>query len=129
MANQTQTHEPKVGDGATYTTYSDSKACTIIEVRRNGRELVLQRDKATLLNGVNSGEPDALKCYPGGFAAHFEGTQRYAYERDPNGQTFRVSKRTLKNGNVVWKLVGHPTKSPGCSATLSGRHEHYDYNF
>jgi hypothetical protein len=127
MADQNET--PKVGDGATFTIYSDRHACTVIEVRRNGREVVLQRDKVTLLNGLNSGEADALESTPGGFAHHVSGKQRYSYEPNPNGETYKVSRRTLKNGNVVWKQVGHPTKSPGCSASFSGRHEHYDYNF
>jgi len=124
-----ENHEPRVGDGATYTVWSDSFACTVIEVRRNGREAVLQRDKAVLLNGMNSGEPDALVAHPGGFCAHVTGTQRYKYEKDPEGEIFRVSKRTLKSGRIVWKLVGKPTKSPGGFATFSGRSAHHDYNF
>lgn len=129
----TQTTEtPKVGDGATYRLWTDAYACTIIEIRKNGRELVLQRDKAKLLNGFNSGEDDALHFEPGGFCGHTSGTQRYAYEPDPEGQIIRVSRRTRKtrDGEIVeWVQVGQPTKSPGGRATLGVRSEHYDFNF
>lgn len=125
----TSDETPEVGQGATFCLWTDCHACTVIEVRRNGKEAVLQRDKATLLNGFNSDEPDALTFTPGGFAGHTSGTQRYSYERDPNGQIIRVSRRTLKNGEVIWKQVGQPTKSPGATATFNGRHEHHDYNF
>ena len=124
---------PKVGQGATFCTYTDCKACTVIKVSRSGKQVTLQRDKATLLNGPTSGEPDALVQIPGGFAAHTSGTQRYSYEPDPDGKIIKVSKRTYKNGHgetiVVWKEVGHRTNSPGCTATFNGRHEYYDYNF
>lgn len=119
---------PKVGDGATYRVWTDCKACTIIEVRRNGRELVLQRDKAVLLNGFNSGEGDALKFSPGGFAGHTSGQQRYRYERDPNGEIIRVSRRNTAHG-IQWVQVGQPTRSPGGRAMLGVRKEFYDYNF
>ena len=124
---------PQVGDGATFRLWTDCKACTVVEVRKNGRELVLQRDKATLLNGFNSGEQDALTFTPGGFAGHTSGNQRYSYEPNPNGEIFRVSRRTCKDssGNVFfeWVLVGQSTKTPGGRATIGSRHEHYDYNF
>ena len=91
----------------------------------NGKTAWLRQDKATLLNGVTSGEPDALKCYPGGFAAHVEGTQRYEYEPNPEGRLYKVTLR----GNGKWKQVGIGTKSPGGTVTFGKRHEHYDFNF
>jgi hypothetical protein len=124
---------PFVGQGATYTLYTDSYACTVVSVSKSGKSAVLQRDKATLLNGANSGEADALVFSPGGFAAHVSGVQRYSYETDPEGETFKVSRRAVKvRGKVVgyvWKRCGHATKSPGCSVSFGHRSEHYDYNF
>jgi hypothetical protein len=120
---------PQVGMGATYRLATDTYACTIVEVRKNGRELVLQRDKAKLLNGFNSGAEDALVFTPGGFAGHTSGEQRYEYERDPDGELIRVSRRTNRSGETIWVQVGHRTKSPGCRAQLGFRHEHYDYNY
>lgn len=120
---------PKVGDAATFTVFTDSHACTVISVSRSGKSAVLRTDKATLLNGVESGEPDAMTFSPGGFAGHWHGRQRYAYEPDPNGRLFRVSKRTLKNGKPVWKQTGHRTQSPGCYVTFGVRAHHHDFNY
>ena len=120
---------PEVGNAATFTTYTDSHACTIIEVRRNGRELVLREDKWSLLNGADSGAPDALEFSPGGFCGHTSGEQRYRYEPNPNGRTYRVTRRVRRDGSITWKRVGHPTKSPGCVARLGVRERHYDFNF
>ena len=116
----------KVGDGLTEVGYTDRKACTI--VARTATTILYQRDKATLLNGANSGEADALVCHPGGFAAHVEGTQRYHIERDPNAGVQKATRRVLKDGTVVWKRSGWPTRSPG-GQVVPGRHEFYDFNF
>lgn len=116
---------PKLGDGATYRVYSDRHACTVVAVSKNGKQVTLQRDTATLLNGFKSGESDALVSHPGGFAHHVEGIQRYKYECNPTGQTHKLSLR--KNGR--WKLAGDSMRSPGCEATFNGRHHFYDFNF
>lgn len=112
-----------VGQAATFTLWTDSYACTVIEVRKSGRELVLQRDKATL---VNQGE---LVFEPGGFVGHVSGVQKYQYERNTDGERIVVSLRTKKDGSKVWKKVGQKTSSPGGVARLGVRNEHYDYNF
>lgn len=112
----------KVGDGATWTVYSDAHAGTIIE--RNASTIKWQRDQATLLNRAGSSEPDALTFTPGGFCGHTSGVQRYDYERDPNGEVRTFRKR--KNGN--WKLEGSGMRERG-NNLRSGRHEYYDFNF
>ena len=109
--------EFKAGDGCTVCGYSDNKAHTVISVSPSGKTIWIRRDKATLLNGANSGEPDALRCYPGGFAAHFEGTQRYSYEPDETATVYAC--RNTKRG---WK-------HPHGGRIITGRHEHYDFNF
>lgn len=117
---RSELHYFNVGDGATMHLYSDAHAGTIIKAGKSS--VVWQRDKAELLNGAESGEPDALKFHVGGFAAHCEGRQRYAYERNENGETITFSRR--KNGRWIRK---------GATMTgedlTEGRYEHYDYNF
>jgi hypothetical protein len=120
---------PKVGDGATFRVWSDCHACTVVAVSKSGLKVTLQRDTATLLNRHGSGEPDALQFEPGGFVGHTSGVQRYRYEPNPNGSLIVVSRRVLKNGQVVWKQVGCSTNVQGAVATFGVRREHYDYNF
>lgn len=114
---------PQIGDAATVTTWTDSHACTVIAA--SPKRVTLQVDKAVLLNGANSGEPDALTFSPGGFAGHCEGRQRYRYERDPNGRIYKATLR--KNGQ--WRLVGIGTQSPGGHVAFGVRVKHFDYNF
>jgi hypothetical protein len=112
----------KVGDGATYTIATDSQAGTII--KRTPKTIIWQRDVAKLLNGVDSGEPDALHFSPGGFVGHTSGRQRHEFSPDPDGQRIKFSRRA----NGAWKVAGHRTTSRGCYLS-AGRHEHYDFNF
>ena len=109
-----ESREFEVGDGATVCGYSDRDAYTVI--KRTAKTLTIKSDKTTLLNGLNSGEKDALVCHPGGFCGHVEGTQRYSYEADPKGHT--VVARLTKKG---WKVKG--------SRVIAGRNHYYDYNF
>jgi hypothetical protein len=120
---------PVLGGAATYTLWTDSYACTVIKISPNGKTVWLRRDKAELLNGFKSGEKDALQFAPGGFFGHTSGGQRYAYSANPDGEVFKVSARALRDGSIIWKRAGHPTRSPGGSAYFGARHEHYDFNF
>lgn len=117
----------KPGDEITVTTHTDAKACYVERVSRNGRTAVIRHAKQTLLNGPNSGEPDALVSTTGGFCAHVEGTQRWAVEYDPAGFTERITLRQRGNG-AVWKRTGSATTSPGNFAR-KGHRPYYDFNF
>ena len=117
------------GIPATVTIWTDSYACTVESISASGKTVTLRRDKAVLLNGVNSGAPDALACSVGGFCANVSGTQRYSYESDPNGEVFKATLRTRRNGSQLYKLVGTGTYSQGGYVTLGSRHEHRDFNF
>jgi hypothetical protein len=99
---------PALGDGATYTVWTDSFACTVIAVSATGKVVTLQRDKATRVdsNGISE-------------------AQEYVYEPDPDGETFRVSLRS----NGQWKLVGQSTKEPGGHAHMGVRRRYHDYSF
>jgi hypothetical protein len=120
-------HIPVVGEGANVYGYSDVYAYTVIKVNAAGDIAFLQRDKATLLNGVDSGEPDALHFSAGGFCGHTSGVQRYSYERDPNGEVVRVSLRKKGRFAGTWRTKGSGT---GASRVRFGeRAEHYDFNF
>jgi len=73
-----------------------------------------------------AGVTAVIKGQEGG--GHTSGTQRYKYERDPEGEKYVVSKRVL-GGRTCWKQVGHPTRAQGASARLGKRSEHYDFNY
>jgi hypothetical protein len=103
-----------IGDGATLCGWSDRTACTVIA--RTPHTMTIQEDTATLLNGMGSGEKDALVMHPGGFAGHVEGTQRYSYAADPKGHEHVA--RLTKRG---WTVNG--------SRVAAGRNHHHDYNF
>ncbi len=111
---------PEVGMGATTYQYSDRKAWTVMKVSPSGKTVTLQRDTAKLLNGYQSGEEDALKFYPGGFAGHTAGNQRYEYSPNPEGETCKATLR--KDGTWRVSRINERVK-------LGGRHEHYDFNF
>lgn len=112
--------EFKVGDGATIFGWSDQHAATIISISKSKRAVIIQEDTATLLNGYNSGQPDALIMVSGGFAGHTTGTQRWEFKPNPQGSQHRVSLR--KNGK--WIISG--TKTP---VILGVRNHYYDFNF
>jgi hypothetical protein len=67
--------EPAVGMGATYYCGSDRYTYTVIEIRRNGRQLVLQKDTETLAEGNSQSE-----------------RQVYTYTRDLNGTKVTVNQ-------------------------------------
>lgn len=119
----------QVNDKATFNLYSDSNAGYIVKVSKSGKKVWFCRAEAKLLNGANSGEPDALEFSPGGFCGHTSGFQRWQIAETPrNERPTCFTLRVQKNGEEIWKMVGHGTYSPGC--TLSGgHHHHYDFNF
>ena len=108
------------GDGVTIHHYSDCKAATVVRV--TPFTVTIQFDKAELLNGVNSGEPDALKFDIGGFAGHTSGKQRWHVEADPTGAT---QKFTLRRSDGRYMEAG----SRNGAWLSAGRHPHYDFNF
>jgi hypothetical protein len=109
----------QVGDGVTICHWSDKEAATVI--KRTSTTVLVQIDNQTLLNGPNSGEPDALQVHPGGFAAHVEGRQRWACSPNPEGRVVKFSRR--KDGR--WMQAG----ATNGSTLIAGRYPHYDYNF
>jgi hypothetical protein len=94
-----------VGDGATVRYVSDSYAYTVIEVNRNGKELVLQEDKAVKVGGE---WPD------------------YEYHTYPNPQG-RIMTFTLRK-NGVWRQKGSDMRHTGASLS-PGRRYYQDPSF
>lgn len=113
---------PVVGMGGSIRHYSDCQACTVIAC--TDKRVTVQLDTAILLNGINSGVADALVQYPGGFAAHTSGVQRWEFAPNPAGDTQVFTLR--KNGQ--WVAEGEPMKG-GTWLTIGYRHHHYDFNF
>lgn len=113
-----------INDPVTYTSYTDSHAGWVTKVSPNGKTVEVELAEATLLNGPNSGEPDALTFSPGGFCGHVSGTQRWKIERATNPARLKF---TLRKNNM-WKIAKHGTKSPGC-VLHKGHSHYYDFNF
>ncbi len=119
----------KVGDGATMNGYSDSHACTIIAISE--KRITVQVDDAKILNGSNSGEPDALHFSPGGFCGHTSGQQRWETTPNPDGAkaTYSLRKWNDYKGNPTYRWAPVGSKRHEGSSLTEGRHHHYDYNF
>ena len=114
----------QINDPVTYIVYTDADTGWVSKVSPNGKTIEVEFAKQTLLNGANSGEPDALKFSPGGFCGHVHGDQRWKIERAENPSVMKFTLR--KNGQ--WKIAKHPTKSPGC-VLVKGHRPYYDFNF
>lgn len=113
-----------IGDGVHWPAGTDTEAGTVVRVTPKAVWVLL--DKAVLLNGFNSGEPDALRFEPGGFVGHTSGTQRYDFSPG-DGKPARFSLR--RTGR--FKLAGTSIRGSmaGWGVLSSGRRKHYDHNF
>lgn len=112
-----------VGVEATRLGYSDAYAGYVVSVSKNGKTVGFREGTATLLNGVGSGEADALQFSPGGFVGHTSGMQRWKIEATGMGHIDSYSLRS----NGRWIRVGESTKNG--SRLIPGHSHHYDFNF
>lgn len=104
---------------ATMIGYSDRQAFEVIR-HVSDKCIMVRRMEAKLLNGVNSGEPDALKFEPGGFCGHTSGTQRYEFTSNEANRVIRI--RLHKDGRWYDRAKQR--------YTLDERpYEHYDFNY
>ncbi len=121
----------KVGDGVHWSEGSDVAPGTVVSVSRSGNQITVSIDDAKLLNGVDSGQPDALHFAPGGFVGHTSGVQRHEFSQPAPGtrrfQTF--SRRKAMEG--LYKLQGTSARGSmrAWGILRHGRQSHYDYNF
>lgn len=116
-----------IGDPVTHTTHTDGHAGYVEKVSKNRKQVTVRMASQKLMNGCNSGEPDALICHPGGYAGHVSGHQRWEVKPNPEGYLAKFSLR--KRGKVwIWKLAGTATIAPG-NILRRGHNPHYDFNF
>ncbi len=113
----------KVGDRVCFSGFSDVYPGTVIA--RTPKSVTVREDKGTILNAPNSGEPDALQCDVGGFAAHVSGKQRWDIQENPEG---RIVKFTWREAVGKWIKAGQSPKETG-GKLMDGWHKHHDYNF
>ena len=110
---------PEVGGGVSVHGWTDVDPGTITRVHPSGRRFWFTMDECKLLNGPTSREPDALIVTPGGFAAHWEGHQRWSMTPRPDGEEYSAFLR--KNGR--WTVTGSR------KVVTFGKQKFYDYNF
>jgi hypothetical protein len=111
-----------VGDLVTEYFYTDAHAGRVIDIRRNGKEIVVQEDKATK---DPNWKPNIIE---GGFAGHCTNGREltYTYEADPNGSISAYTLRTWR-GVKVWTRKGNDPN--GRNQIGHGQHKYYDQNF
>lgn len=105
MANS-RNPAPTVGMGATMLFWTDREACTVVEVSKDGKTVLVQEDTATRTD--NNGMSDC---------------QSYAYSPDPNGGKHTYTLR--RNGR--WVRKGDSMR--GAGLRLGTRDHHHDYSF
>lgn len=111
-----------VGDKVHICFHTDVVPGTVTEVKRNGREVIVQRDTYELQKGE---QPDFI---PGGFAGHCTNQRelKYSYSRNEKGAIYKFTIRKWR-GRYVWTPKGG---SPDGYQRLGlGWAAHYDYNF
>lgn len=99
-----------IGTGATVTVYTDRYAATVIASTPS--TVTLRKDKAIRIDDNGMSE-----C------------QDYRYEPDPNGTITKATRRTLPNGEVIWKTVGVATTERGGRVTFGERRTYHDFSF
>lgn len=112
--------KPEVGMGVSVYHWTDVEPGTIIRVSTSGRQIWFRKDSATLLNGVGSGEPDALTFTPGGFVGHTSGQQRWSITPCEAGHEYSATLRA----DGTWRLVGSKTR-----VKINERVKYRDFNF
>ncbi len=117
----------KVGDKVSVRQYSDIDPGTVIE--RSGSTATVRLHSFKLLNGPTSGEPDAMTCTPGGFCAHWSGTQRNEVDGASDAGTVKITLRgAFGDHENVWRSVGADNKNV-YGLVYIGWRPHHDYNF
>ena len=111
-----------VGDRCSYSYHTDIHPATVVEVKRNGREVVVRTDNAELAEGE---KPEIIV---GGFAGHCTNQRELKYDitENPDGALVTLVLRKWR-GRYVWT---HKNNNPdGCQRLTAGWRKFYDYNF
>ena len=117
-------HYFKVGDEVNWSAGSDVESGVVSKVTPSSVVVVI--DETELLNGPNSGEPDALTFTPGGFCGHMSGTQRWAHTRGTRTTVFNFRSST---GRMKQKGTSSKGSMRSWGVLRHGQLRHYDYNF
>ena len=107
MSTTTEVNTPVVGMGGSIHYWSDSHACTIIEVSKSGKTVVTTKDIAKRIdsNGMST-------------------SQKYEFTPNPDGVRYTFTLR--KNGR--WVQEGESMRG-GTVLTLTGRYHYHDFSF
>lgn len=110
--------EPQVGMGATMLAYSDRYAGTIAEVRKSGKEVVVQQDHVLIVGG-----------------SIFDGSAVYEYKRNPTacGYVFRKDskgfwRQCYREPGTDNRVLMH-RKGSGFGLYIGRREEYRDPHF
>lgn len=98
--------KPTVGQKCAYRIWTDVEPCTVVEVSKSGKKVVVQMDKAA----KNKAEWPA---------------QDWEIERDENGSLATFTLR--KNG--VWKRKGVKMREAGATLSFNGWRKYSDPSF
>ena len=112
----------KLGDRIHIKFYSDLSPATVIDIKRNGKEVHVREDQYKLAAGQ---KPEFI---PGGFAAHCTNQRELQYDitENPDGTVWVYTLRQWR-GRGVWTMKGNVPD--GKQGIAHGWRAFYDYNF
>jgi len=112
----------EVGDQVHQNWYSDVTPATVVEVKRNGREVTIQADNYELAEGE---KPNIIA---GGFAGHCTNQRglKYNITRNEKG---RLTTFTLRKWRGRYCWTAKDGRPDGCQRIAKGWIAYYDYNF
>ncbi len=116
----------EMDQGVHWSAGTDTVPGTVTRVSPSGKSVYVREDRAKLLNGVESGESDALNFQPGGFVGHTSGTQRHEFAPG-DGPEIRFSLRA--DGRFQMSGASSRGSMRSWGVLTAGRARHYDYNF
>jgi hypothetical protein len=121
----------QVGDKVGVRYHSDIKPGTVIKATAS--KVTIQLHSFKLLNGPESGEPDAMTVTVGGFCAHWEGRQRNEIDETSNDGTVTATfrKGDMLNGQTgIWRQTGYTGGRGKLGGVIyNGLVAYHDYNF
>jgi len=128
MTNSNTFDSFSVGDPVNWSAGTDVQPGTVVRITKT--RVIVRSIETKLLNGCESGEPDALRFESGGFVGHTSGEQRYEFG-EMTGPEIVFSRRENGTGTAIAKLQGTSMRgSMRAWGVLShGHRKHYDYNF
>ena len=124
-------HDFKAGDSGNWSAGTDVRTGVVSQATPSSVTVI--EYEGTLLNGPDSGEPDALTFVSGGFVGHMSGEQRYSFSPTSHTEKFTHRSVTYRDGNVVTSMKLSGTSSKGSMRSWGilrhGMFKHYDFNF